>query len=142
LVAKVSNLLASLRPGYPSYLGAVEVLNLGTIPLPVFEYLAFNPLALHRSITYTSYRKLMFVSALCPVSAKVSSFSVWPVRTGPNSDFALHSNFPKQYAPTSAETKNEAAKNCAYLLNSYVTQRVANTPLHRATTLAATSNPK
>src|SRR5215208_1239992 len=45
--AKVSNLLASLRPGYPSYLGAVEVLNLDTIPLPVFEYLAFNPLVLH-----------------------------------------------------------------------------------------------
>ena len=48
----MSNLLASLRPGYRSYLGAVEVLNLGTIPLPVFAYLAFNPLALHRSITY------------------------------------------------------------------------------------------
>ena len=51
-MAKVSNLLASLHPGYPSYLGAVEVLNLGTSPLPVFAYLAFNPLALHRSINY------------------------------------------------------------------------------------------
>jgi hypothetical protein len=105
LVAKVSNLLASLHPGYPSYLGAVEVLNLGTIPLPVFAYLAFNPLALHRSITYTSYRKLMFVPALCPVSAKDSSSAVWPVRTGVNRDSARHSNLHKKYAAASPQLK-------------------------------------
>src|SRR5215208_7609651 len=43
-------LLASLHPGYPSYLRAVEVLNLGAIPFAVFSYLAINPLALHRHV--------------------------------------------------------------------------------------------
>jgi hypothetical protein len=138
----VSNLLASLHPGYPSYLGAVEVLNLGTIPLPVFAYLAFNPLALHRSIIYTSYRKLMFVPALCPVSAKDSSFPLQPVRIGANRDSALHSNFPKQYAPTSVDPKKAATQNHASPLSSCLTQRLANTPLHRATMLAPTSNAK
>jgi hypothetical protein len=52
------------------------VLNLDTIPFAVFAYLAFNPLALHLSITYTSYCKLMSVPALCPVSAKDSSSPV------------------------------------------------------------------
>src|SRR5215203_7562462 len=85
------------------------------------------------SINTASYCKLMFAPALCPVSAKDSSFSVWPVRTRVNRDSALHSNFPKQYAAASAEAKNDAAKNHANLLSSYLTQRVANTPLQRAT---------
>jgi hypothetical protein len=67
---------------------------------------------------------------------------VWPVRTGANRDSALHSNRPKEYAATSAQQKKVAAKNHASRLNSYLTQRVANTPLHRATMLAPTSNAK
>jgi hypothetical protein len=141
-VAKVSNLLASLHPGYPSYLGAVEVLNLGTIPLPVFAYLAFNPLALHRSIIYTSYHKLMFVPALCPVSGKVSSFSVWLVRTRLNRDSALHSNFPKQYAAVSPQLKKAAAHTHASTLSSYLKHMAVTVALSRAQTLATTSTPK
>jgi hypothetical protein len=64
------------------------------------------------------------------------------VRSEANRDSALHSNFPKQYAAARAEAKNEAAKNHANPLSSHLTQRVANTPLHRATMLAATSNAK
>jgi hypothetical protein len=65
-----------------------------------------------------------------------------PVRTGANRDSALHSNFPKQYAATSAQQMKVAAKPHANLLSSYLTQRVANTPLHMATMLAPTSNAK
>src|SRR5215213_18966 len=55
---------------------------------------------------------------------------------------ALQSNFNKQYAPTSAETKKAATQNHASALSSYLTHRVASTPLKRATMLAATSNSK
>jgi hypothetical protein len=84
----------------------------------------------------------MFVPSLCPVSAKDSSFPVLLVRTGANRDSALHSNFPKQYAATSAEPKKVAAQNHASPLSSNLTQRAATTPLNRDTTLAATSNAK
>jgi hypothetical protein len=84
----------------------------------------------------------MFVPALCPVLAKVSSFSVWPVRTGVNRDSSLHSNFPKQYAAASAEPKNDAAKNHARPLSSNLTQRAVTRALSRAQALAATSNPR
>src|SRR5215212_6825609 len=90
----------------------------------------------------SSYCKLMFVPALFPVSAKVSSFSVWPVRTWPNRDAAPHSNFPKLYAPTSAEPKKAAAHNYASPLASYLTQMAVTTALSRAKTLDATSTPK
>src|ERR671912_2845996 len=55
---------------------------------------------------------------------------------------ALHSNFTKQYAATSAEPKNNAAQNHASPLSSNLTQRVATTPLNRPTMLAPTSNAK
>src|SRR5215217_5680559 len=55
---------------------------------------------------------------------------------------APHTNIHRQYAPTSAEPKKAAAQNQACPLSSCLTQRVANTPLHRATMLAATSNPR
>jgi hypothetical protein len=84
----------------------------------------------------------MFVSALCPVSAKDSSFSVWPVRTRVNRDSALHSTFPKQYAATSAEIKNNAAQNNAGPLSSNLMQRAATAALNRATMLVPTSNAK
>jgi hypothetical protein len=94
------------------------------------------------SSNMASYRKLMFVPALCPVSAKDSSFSVWLVRTGVNRDSALHSNFPKQYAATSAQPKKHAAHNHASPLASYLTQMAVTTALLRAPTLATTSTPK
>jgi hypothetical protein len=112
----------------------------GAVGLPRFRFRA-TPIGLS-SITTAFYYKLMFAPALCPVSAKDSSFSVWPVRTGPNRDSALHSNFPKQYAATSAEAKKAAAQNHACPLSSYLTQRVATTPLPRATMLAPTSKAK
>jgi hypothetical protein len=135
-------LLASLHLGDPSYLGAVEVLNHGTIPLAVFAYLAFNPLALHRSITYTSYRKLMFVPALCPVSAKDSSSPVWLVRTGVNRDSACHSILTKKYAAARAQLKKAAAHTHASHLSSYLMQMAVTTALNRAETLNATSHQK
>jgi hypothetical protein len=84
----------------------------------------------------------MFAIALCPVSAKYSSFSVWPVRTGANRDSARHSNFPKQYAAASAETKKAAAHNHASPLASYLTQMAVTTALNTAKMLDATSHPK
>jgi hypothetical protein len=84
----------------------------------------------------------MFVPALCPVPAKDSSFSVWPVRTGANRDSALHSNLHKEYAAASAKIKNAAVQKYAKNLSSYVMQRAVTTALTRAKTLIATSNPK
>jgi hypothetical protein len=55
---------------------------------------------------------------------------------------ALHSNFPKQYAATSAEPKKAAAHNHASPLASYLTQMAVTTALHRVPMLAATSHPK
>src|SRR5215204_3877808 len=45
-------------------------------------------------------------------SLSLPSFLRW-MRSGVNRDSALHSNFPKQYAPTSAEPKKDAAQNHA-----------------------------
>jgi hypothetical protein len=77
-----------------------------------------------------------------PLSAKDSSFSVKLVRTEVNRDSALHSNLHKKYAAASAQLKKAAAHTHASHLSSNLTQRVATTPLNRAMTLAATSNPK
>src|SRR5215208_402389 len=89
--------------------------------------------------------KLLFASSYYPLFRQripLFPFSVWSVRTGANRDSALHSNFPKQYAAASAEAKKDTAQNHASPLTSCLTQRVANTPLHRATVLDATSNAK
>jgi hypothetical protein len=84
----------------------------------------------------------MFVPALCPVSAKDSSFSVWLVRTGVNRDSARHSNLHKEYAATSPKLKKAAVQKYAKNLSSYLMQRAVTTALTRAKTLIATSNPK
>jgi hypothetical protein len=94
------------------------------------------------SINTTSYYKLMFVSALCPVSAKDSSFSVRLVRSEVNGDSVLHSNLHKKYAAASAQLKKAATHTHASPLCSYLMQMAVTTALSRAPTLAATSHPK
>jgi hypothetical protein len=84
----------------------------------------------------------MFVPTLCLVSAKVSSFSVWPVRIGANRDSARHSILPKKYAAVSAQPKNDAAQSHASPLASYLMQMAVTTALNRAKTLDAISHPK
>src|SRR5215213_5557476 len=79
---------------------------------------------------------------IMPCFSEVFIFSVWPVRTGANRDSARHSNFPKQYAAASAETKKAAAHNHASPLASYLTQMAVTTALTTAKMLDATSNPK
>jgi hypothetical protein len=61
---------------------------------------------------------------------------------GANRDSARHTNFPKQYAPTCAEPKNNADQNHAAPLSSNLMQRVATKALKRATMLAPTSKAK
>jgi hypothetical protein len=55
---------------------------------------------------------------------------------------AFHSNFHKQYAPTRAEPKKDAAQNHARALSSKRTQMAVTRALNRAMMLAATSNPR
>src|SRR5215212_5398104 len=87
--------------------------------------------------------KLLFAPGHYPLFRRtVHFFSVQPVRTAANRDSALQSNFTKQYAPTRADPKKHAAQNHASPLSSYLTHRVARTPLHRATMLAPTTNSK
>jgi hypothetical protein len=119
------------------------VASTGAVGLPRFRFTTAPIGSL--SINTSSYYKLMFVpcSHDCGVTSLPLLFFLRLVRKNRvNRDSALHSKFHKQYAPTSAEPKNDAAQNQASPLSSYLTQRVANTPLHKATMLAATSTPK
>src|SRR5215216_5862868 len=76
------------------------------------------------------------------IKRRVSSFSVWTVRTRANRHSALHSNFPKQYAAASADPKKAAAQNHAGGLSSYLKHMAVTTALTRAQTLATPSHPK
>src|SRR5215208_958789 len=115
----------------------------GAVGLPRFRFRA-TPMGLSSTNT-SSYYKRMFAPECSHdydgTSLPLLSF-LRLMSTGVNRDSALHSNFPKQYAAASAEAKKAAAQNHASPLSSCLTQRVANTPLNRATMLAPTSNAK